>query len=219
MSPFFVTGTTAQEIDLRPAPGDVIRSWTSDDLHSYVAARLGTLETGLTNRSIAAYSAPPTTTPASTTHARDAGYTFTTVATDVRVTCGNNRLAALAADAMTSPVYRYVVTSCPARGARALNVDFSAKYAFHGWDIYAFFDTYESITPGSHASDADKRFSAAMQDNVLFFIKNGKPRDRHWLPYPESVALIGQRVHVNSTYNSHQCSDLWRSYFKYSWTN
>ena len=142
------------------------------------------------------------------------------MATDIRVTCGNNRLAAIASEALTSPVYRYVVTSSPSKGARALNVDFTAKYAFHGWDIYAFLGTYNSIMSGY--SDADKRFSSTLQDNILKFINTGKPEDKSWLPYPQKVALISDRIGVNKSYNAEQCL-FWRDaiedFANYSWTN
>ena len=204
------SGTTAQEVDLDPAPGDAIRSWTDEDLVNYVSRRLDKFDAddpGLANRSLVAY----------THSSRDAEHAFTTMTTDVRVTCGNNRLAALAAQTLRSPVYRYGVTSTPSRGAHALNTEFAAKYAFHGWDVYAFFGTYDMIM--SDHSESDERFSATLQDNFLFFGKSGKPRDPKWLPYPEKVALIGERLQINSTYNSQQCSNLWRGYFKYSWTN
>lgn len=207
-----ISGTTAQEIDYRPAPGDAIKKWDDDDLYTYVSRHLDPFQPGLTNRSLELYAS-----------SRDPEYTFTTMASDIRVTCGNHRLAALADDAMTQPVYRYVVTSWPSRSARALNVDFSAKYAFHGWDIYAFLDTYKSILSGE-GSGSDRRFSEILQENVMHFVRTGRPRDAAWLTYPRAVALISDKLMINKTYHSEQCN-MWRDVSedwkdgRYSWMN
>ena len=203
------TGTTAQEIDFGPAPGDRIKSWGKDDLYRYVATRLERFEKGLSNASLKLYESN-----------WDAEYIFTTMTSDLRVNCGINKLAEKAAAALTSPVFRYVITAFPSSTAHPLNFPFKAKYAFHSFDIYAFLDTYHMIM--SDVSESDRSFSQTMRDYFVEFAEKLEfPAVSQWKPYPSSVALIGSTVSVNaSEYNAAQCK-FWddHNFFSYSWIN
>mmetsp|Transcript_28164 Transcript_28164/g.54896 ORF Transcript_28164/g.54896 Transcript_28164/m.54896 type:complete len:574 (-) Transcript_28164:394-2115(-) len=57
--------------------------------------------------------------------------------TDLAITCGNDRLAKLAAKGFKSPVYRVMVTQRPVKPIpTAMVPGFTMRYTFHNWDLF-----------------------------------------------------------------------------------
>lgn len=146
-------------------------------------------------------------------------YLMTTIASDMRVTCGNNALAKLSVKALNmTKVYRYVVTAFPNKPAHPLNFHFDAKFAFHGIDIYAFLNTFGTITE-------DVKLQSLinfLRRNVKNFVVHGKPDYDEWGIYPQ-VAELGKRMKIVEGYAKEQC-DYWRNFEngileKYWWIN
>ena len=200
------TGTTAQEVDLDPEPGETLLTWSADDLHMNVERRLDAFAVGLANRTLSQYLQD-------SSRKVDAELVYTSIATDMRVTCGNNRLALLASEAMTSPVYRYVTTACPSSRVRLRGSSFEPKYSFHGVDMFAFMDSIGEI-PDS--------FTRLLRNNIKSFANTGAPQDADWLPYPLSVAILSEHLQVSAQYETFDCV-TWKEeiehFSNYSWTN
>ena len=141
------------------------------------------------------------------------------MATDIRIGCLNDVLTQKAAKALKSPVYRYVVTSWPSVPIRAYGVTWPAKYAFHTWDVFAFFDALDTAFPKGPAK-SDEEFRRNIQEELLSLVHAGKPRDKLWLPYPNNTALIADKITFVDRYNKPQC-EMWEKYniLPYSWIN
>lgn len=176
-------------------------------MRTYVESRLSPFGASLPNESLALYHNYNST----------AEYLFTTMASDVRMTCGNDVMTQKAASALTKGVYRYVVTSFPSSPAPVMG--FPAIYAFHTWDIYAFFDNFQYVLSGE-TRDSDRDFGEIMRRNMMNFVRNGVPSDSSWKSYPENTALISDKFQVVKTYHKDQC-EFWinNNFFKYSWVN
>ena len=205
------TGTTAQEIDMNPAPGGQIETWNMDDLRKYVHRKLRTFNPSYSNRSLELYK-----TDVKMQYLAE--YIFSTMTTDLRITCGNDIMAGKMSRAFNSNVYRYIVTSFPSEPVSVFGYDFKAKFAFHAWDTYAFFGTFRYIL-GTRGSDAD--FQYTLRRNIMHFVEEGRPADDTWKAYKYNVtALIGRDLKANATYHKEQC-DFWinKGFFPYSWIN
>ncbi|KAF7649998.1 hypothetical protein LDENG_00133060, partial [Lucifuga dentata] len=123
----FLIGTTEQETDFSP-PVQNISMWTWEDYDWFVTEKLGSFSKNLPKDALSLYtrSAPCPTTDRCPERA------YTTMTSDIRVTCPNNDLARRAAAALQSPVYRYVVTHTPSVAANVTGQLFSfpARFSF-----------------------------------------------------------------------------------------
>uniref|UniRef100_A0A3P9K7B5 Carboxylic ester hydrolase n=1 Tax=Oryzias latipes TaxID=8090 RepID=A0A3P9K7B5_ORYLA len=122
--------------------------------------------------------------------------------------------------ALSSPVYRYVVTytpSGPMNGSRSL-VPFPSRFAFHCLDVVAFFGGLEDLQ-GKPLSDRDRSFQDLLRRHLVSFIKTGRMAS-DWSVYPESTALLSDSLELVQNYSQARC-DLWRSsgLFDYAWMN
>lgn len=148
----------------------------------------------------------------------DPVYKVTTLSSDIFVTCGNNELAAAAAGSLSSPVYRYIVTSFPSSSASSYHGPWDSKFAFHCWDSFIFFDgEWVFLKKPPQKSDFD--FKQVVKKFALEFIKDG--RISGWKKYPEATAFIDRNVTFkDSIYHEKQCA-FWKDngILKYEWSD
>ncbi|XP_062248042.1 para-nitrobenzyl esterase isoform X2 [Platichthys flesus] len=210
-----VVGSTEQEMDFRP-PAENISRWTWEDYRWFVTDKLEPFNKTLPKDALDLYPVSGTCP----TVDRCPEWAYTTMASDIRVTCPNNELAGLAAAALTSPVYRYVVTHTPSGPISATSdlLPFSSRFAFHRLDALAFFSGLESVL-GTPLSDGDKRFQEVITRHLVTFAKTGK-MEKAWPEFPAATALLSGRLSVTPNHSAARC-DLWREngLFDYAWPN
>ena len=208
-----IVGSTAQELDFGPTPGKELLKWSDADLFEYVYEKLAPFNETFPNISLAMY-------PVTVKTDFPAEYVFTTMGSDIRVNCGTDILTKKMASALTNNVYRYVVTSFPSKPVNPLGFDFPAKFAFHAWDTYAFFNGFHHVMD---SSKSDEMFRDVLRENIMSFVRTGQPADSRWTPVREgqlTTALISDKLVVNASYHKAQC-DFWtrNGFFSYSWIN
>ncbi|CAF90738.1 unnamed protein product, partial [Tetraodon nigroviridis] len=164
---------------------------------------------------------------------------FTTMVSDIRVTCPNNDLALRAAGlasgslfwisgavnvtlaaALDSPVYRYVVTHTPSGPVKATGdlLPFPSRFSFHCLDVLTFFGSL-GVVLGKQLSDKDQNFERLIRQYLVTFATTGK-MDSSWPEYPSATALLSDRLTLVQSYSADRC-ELWRnnSLFSYAWIN
>lgn len=203
-----LAGTTAQELDFLPTPPD-LKSWTWEDYTSHVHKKLDTFGEEVSTKALAMYPPSPSYTPE---------YAFTSLGSDLRVTCPNDVMTAHAAESFKSNVWRYVVTSQPSVPVNAIGVPFASKYSFHMWDYIAFSGFISHYIEKPSASD--EAFEQTMTQEILSFVRTGLVKTSAWKPYPASVALFNTSTEVSAGFKSKFC-DYWlkNSFFSYAWIN
>jgi len=127
---------------------------------------------------------------------------YTTLATDIRLTCTTTKiLDDVRNSGRSSPVYQYVVTSTPSSPVHAADSprsDWSAQYAYSGWDINAFFG-FEGLDISR--DDQDTNFQNTIIENVRSFINQGEVLNVLWRSQPNSTAkLTSSGVTMTSHY-------------------
>ena len=194
-----------------PAPGEAIKTWTDEQYLSYVKSHLDTFGENITNQVLELYN--------SVLSGGDPEYNFTTLTSDLRMNCGNDVLAEKASRALSSGVYRYIATSKPSSSVHPFGIPFAAKYAFHSWDVFAFFDSMADFMEKMPEA-SDRQFSYLMRKNLMSFAVHGVPADSRWLPFSNVTALISESMDYTPRYHEQQC-DFWKEngFFAYSWIN
>lgn len=144
-------------------------------------------------------------------------YQYTTMTSDVRVTCPNNIMTDILANSFTSPVYRYVSSARPSHPVHIVNLPCEARYACHMWDSTAFFG---SIDGYYKPEAADLEFQQIMQKEMINFAKTGKPLSSAWKKSPHGVAILSPKLTTVDSYHSAMC-EFWNKYnfFSYAWIN
>ncbi|KAJ8252000.1 hypothetical protein COCON_G00213120 [Conger conger] len=209
----FVVGTTEQEADFSPIYEN-ISTWIWDDYRWFVTEKLSPFDASLPKEALELYP----TSDWCPTNDRCPERQYTTMVSDLRVTCPNNDLASRAARALRSPVYRYVVTHTPSKEANTSPlIPFSARFSFHGLDILAFFRGLRGEL--GQMSPADQSFQDIITTNFVDFAKTGKMPDT-WPQYPSHMALLSSNFTVIQNYSSARCI-LWeeKGFFPYAWAN
>ncbi|KAK2854327.1 hypothetical protein Q5P01_006988 [Channa striata] len=211
----FLVGTTEQEVDFSP-PARNISEWTYGDYDWFVTEKLKSFNESLPKKALDLY---PRSAPCPTRD-RCPERAFTTMVSDVRVTCPNNDLAQKAAAALKSPVYRYLVTHTPS-GPVNTSIDFlpfPSRFSFHCLDVLAFFGGLELVL-GKPLSDQDKSFQDLLTRHLVDFAKTGKMRGE-WSEYPAATALLNNTIYVQQNYSAAHC-ELWKQsgLFAYAWSN
>ncbi|XP_061885604.1 para-nitrobenzyl esterase [Entelurus aequoreus] len=210
-----VIGTTEQEVDFSPQ-AENISMWTWEDYRWFVTEKLKTFSVNLPEEALDLY---PSSAPCPTKD-RCPERAYTTMVSDLRVTCPNNDLAQRAAVALQSPVYRYVVTHTPSGpvNTSAGLIPFNSRFSFHCLDIVAFFGGLDFIleTP---PSDQDKQFQDLITRHLVHFARTGKMEDS-WPDYPAATALLSSSLVVANNYSAARCQ-LWKDngLEKYAWIN
>ncbi|XP_070567741.1 para-nitrobenzyl esterase-like [Ptychodera flava] len=202
-----VIGATAQEYDSLPLSTD-IRNWSWAQYESDVAENLDTFGKDITVQALSLYPYDKTKdTPE---------LIYTTMASDVRFTCGSSLIAEHAALSLKSPVYRYVSTWWPSEPFSDFEPPWKPRYAFHASDVYAFFGFIPYYIP--NPTKEDMQFQALMQQAIVYFAKKGvMPPEFNWLNAPDSVALIGNEMVIQEDYHKKECK-FWMNngFYRYS---
>ncbi|XP_029904358.1 uncharacterized protein LOC115357119 [Myripristis murdjan] len=210
-----VIGTTEQETDFSP-PHANISDWTWGDYEWFVTDKLRTFSADLPKEALLLY-------PSSAwcpTKNRCPERAFTTMVSDMRVTCPNNDLASRAAAALHSPVYRYVVTHTPSGPVNTSGglMPFPSRFSFHCLDAVAFFGGLDSVL-GKPLSAQDKSFQSLITHHLVNFAKEGKMVDQ-WPKYPAAIAQLSHNLSVAQNYSAAKCQ-LWQKndMYAYAWMN
>lgn len=212
----FVIGSTEQEVDFAPSAQN-ISDWTWDDYKWFVTEKLSTFNESLARQALELY---PSSAPCPTTD-RCPERAYTTMASDIRVSCPNHDLAKRAAAALHSPVYRYMVTHTPSRAINPSGLlGFPSRFAFHCLDIYAFFRGLEPLL-GAPMPEKDQHFQDLITHHLIYFAKHGKMEDG-WPEFPSSLALFSENLTVVQTDSEvvSRCA-LWEKngLYDYAWIN
>ncbi|XP_041837097.1 para-nitrobenzyl esterase [Melanotaenia boesemani] len=209
----FLVGTTEQEADFSP-PADNISAWTWGDYRWFVTDKLRSFSQDLPREALDLY---PSSAPCPTTD-RCPERAYTTMVSDIRATCPNNDLAWRAAAALSSPVYRYVVTHTPSRPVNTSSslLPYSSRFSFHSLDVMAFFGGLELIL-GKPLSKQDRSFQDLITHHFVSFAKTGR---MEWPEYPASTALLSETLKPVHNYSSARC-ELWKEngLYAYAWMN
>ncbi|KAM3877257.1 para-nitrobenzyl esterase [Diretmus argenteus] len=211
----FLVGTTEQETDFSP-PLNNISEWTWDDYRWFVTEKLGSFSDILPKEALDLY---PSSAPCPI-KVRCPERSYTTMVSDMRVTCPNNDLARRAAAALHSPVYRYVVTHTPS-GAVDIGSDlipFPSRFSFHCLDAVSFFGGLERVL-GKPLSPQDKDFQDLFTRHLVTFAKQGK-MEAQWPEFPAATALLSDKLSVVQDYSAVRCR-LWQDngFYSYAWVN
>ncbi|CAL9701234.1 unnamed protein product [Knipowitschia caucasica] len=213
----FVIGSTEQEVDFAPSSPN-ISLWTWDDYRWAVTEKLSSFSSSLSRDALDLY---PPDAPCPTTD-RCPERAYTTMTSDLRVSCPLNELARRASEALHSPVYRYLVTHTPSRAISPSPplLPFPSRFSFHCLDSVAFFQGLEPLL-GAPLTPEDQGFQDLLQHHFLHFIRHGRMEEQ-WPSFPSGLALISQNftlVQNDSTVMS-RCR-LWEEngLLDYAWTN
>ncbi len=202
-----MSGTTLEETDADwwTSAGVEIENWTEEQLRTFVASKLDSFGKNITEKCLELYP-----------FEENARRSLVRLITDSKATCGNNYLTEKAAHALESGVFRYIVTSRPSRPIHAFHAPHPAKYAFHGWDLFAFFDEISYWT-GAPETTSDTAFRMVMQEIVMNFVREGAPLNPAWREFPRT-ALLAETITFEDHYLKEQC-DFWfeNNFFNYTW--
>lgn len=209
----FVVGTTEQEADYGPVMKN-ISHWTWGDYEWFVKEKLSPFGNTSVSEALRLYnsSAP------CPINDRCPERLYTTLVSDMRVTCPNNDLARRAADALSSPVYRYIVTYTPSKAVDyAPWMPFQSRFSFHLLDSLAFFGGLEMVL--GTASPQDKAFQELLTKYFIYFAKEGK-MPAEWAEFPSRTALLDNTFRAVRDPFSERCR-LWeeQDFYKYAWIN
>jgi len=206
-----IIGTTAHEINIQPVKNFANSTW--EDYSSYVKAKLLPFVGGNVSQVLSMYNK---TLPDGSSASLQ--FAYTSMASDIRLTCPNNVLALNASRAFNSSVYRYIVTNAPSSPINLIG--FSATFAIHMWDLVALF----GFPPAFHynPSPKDLRFMRNLRREFGKFIHDDL-KDSYWKQYPEHTALFtnsGVKVLNKDGYHKQEC-DFWldNGFFSYAWIN
>ncbi|XP_035484095.1 para-nitrobenzyl esterase [Scophthalmus maximus] len=210
----FLVGTTEQEVDFSPTATN-ISAWTWGDYHWFVTEKLQSFSDDLAKDALELY---PSSAPCPTTD-RCPERSFTTMVSDIRVTCPRNQLARSAAAALNSPVYRYVVTHTPSGPVNASSaglMPFASRFSFHRLDAVALFGGLESVL-GRRLSEDDRSFTRLVTRNLVNFARTGQMEEA-WPEFPAATALLSSSLSLAHNYSSARC-ELWRDsgLLAYAW--
>ncbi|XP_045206987.2 fumonisin B1 esterase-like [Mercenaria mercenaria] len=204
-------GSTAQESDLSPSPVNVIEStWNTTDYKDHVIKMLGTFNDVVARTALHLYPENVSTPE----------FQLTTMMTDIGVTCGTDYLATILAASIRSPVYRYVATYYTKdQPATPFGARYPANYAYHGIDVYGFFNTMDYVLAHGRGS-RDAIWEDRVQREIMAFVQTGTPETSDWLHYPDITAELDTNTKTFHSYHASQC-EFWltNGFFSYSWIN
>lgn len=200
-------GSCANEIDYNPSDM-TINNWTWTQYENHVNETIGTFGRLVLQTALKLYPS----------HYITPEYQLTSMGSDIRSNCPNDVMSMYAASTFSSPVYRYVVTSKPSVPIHPVGIPFPARYAMHMWDVFAFFGFIPDYI--KHPTDSDIQWQRNVQNEVLEFVRTGKPFTSSWKPYPATTANLSEVTEAISAYNPVQCAFwLQNGVFSYSWIN
>ncbi|XP_029438661.1 uncharacterized protein LOC115079332 [Rhinatrema bivittatum] len=206
-------GTTMQEAEFSPLYPN-ISSWTEEDYEWRVKSNLATFGGTLAHDALHLY---PVSKFCDRSE-RCVEKAYMTMVSDLRVTCPNNELAKAASEALSSPVYRYVVNYTASRPALISDLlPYDSWFAFHMLDIFGFFGSLDFVLGAT--TKADRDFERLMQKHLVYFANHGEMPES-WPRYPEGIAMLSSPLSVVTNYSSDRCA-LWKDngLFDYAWIN
>ncbi|XP_066439466.1 para-nitrobenzyl esterase-like isoform X2 [Eleutherodactylus coqui] len=209
----YVIGTTLQETEFAPSSAN-ISQWSEEDYQWVVNSLLKTFGGNLSAQALSLY---PTSEFCSQPE-RCVEKAYMTMVSDLRASCPSNIRAQLAAETLTSPVYRYQVIYTPSRPAKTNNLlPYNSWFAFHTLDTLGFFRTLEQAL--GETSEDDRTFQRLIRKYFIHFTKEGT-MPPEWPEYPDGTALLSTTLRVEKNYRSAQCA-LWENndMFQYAWIN
>ncbi|KAG7333043.1 hypothetical protein KOW79_003178 [Hemibagrus wyckioides] len=207
----FVVGTTEQETDFSP-PMKNISTWTWGDYHWFLSENLRPFGDDVLSQALKLYNSS-TLCPIND---RCPERLYTTLVSDMRASCPSNRLATRAAEALKSPVYRYLATYTPSKAADSSTwLPYPSRFSFHTIDSLAFFGGLE-MALGTMTSK-DKAFQQTLTKYFIQFAKEGKmPED--WPEFPSQTVMLNETLSVAQNL-AERCA-LWeKSFYSYAWIN
>jgi|JYMV01.1.fsa_nt_gi carboxylesterase type B len=185
-----------------------ISSWTWEDYHRCVHGYLDTFQGNISAETLVLYP-DGVETPE---------YQYTTLTTDVRITCPTNIMADILSTYFKSPVYRYVLQQRPSYPVETeAGIQFKARYSYHNWDSVGFFGIISDYyTP----TKEDRIYEQMIQREILHFARTGKPYTDNWKTYPTNIGLLDANVTVVNSYHAEMCK-FWddNNFFSYGWVN
>ena len=210
-----IIGTTAQEADI--APTVVFNNSVINEYRARVHKRLRTFGFNASTVELVLDMYNNTLFDGSSLPSLQLAYT--SMVTDLRATCPNNKVAKTASEGFKSPVYRYVVTNRPSKPLSLFG--FPSTFAFHMWDLVAFFGFPSEL--GYQPSEEDKAFMVDLRREFGEFInRKGNVKTEEWKVYPSKTALFtDEGVQVpGDEYHKEQCN-FWleNGFFSYAWIN
>ena len=208
-----IIGTTGQEINIKPVMDFSNSTW--EDYSTYVKQKLAPFIGKNVSMVLALYNKSELSKEPLSPQ-----FSYSSMASDIRLSCPNDVFASKASQGFKSPVYRYVVTSAP---SSPINVfGYPATFAFHMWDLIALF----GFPPAFHytPSPRDQSFMKDLRREFGKFINNEfNQEDAPWKKFPKSTALFtdsGVKVLDSNGYHTEECA-FWlnNGFFSYGWIN
>lgn len=212
----FLIGSTEQETDYYPTFLN-LSDWTWDDYHWFVTEGLSAFNKTLVKLALDQY---PSSRPCPTT-TRCPERAYTTMVSDIRVSCPYTDMAKRAAAALRSPVFRYIVTHTPTRAITPTGLTpFPSRFAFHCMDPDAFFLGLDLLL-GSPLAKPDQNFQELLTYHLTHFAKHGKMVEE-WPEFPSGIGLLSENLTVVSSDAEiiSRCA-LWEGsgLFAYAWAS
>ncbi|KAL8587513.1 hypothetical protein ACOMHN_000919 [Nucella lapillus] len=187
--------TMAQETDLLPFD-PTMTSWSWQHYKATVTEQLTPISPSLIRPALQQYPPDSTLTPE---------YQYTTMLSDIRMTCPSQVSADLASRKFRSPVFRAVITSSPSTPVNLLNVS-AACYSFHGWDLMVFFGDFAAF--GFHPTAEDLQFQKLLRQQMMSFAREGRPEAAVWDVSRMCTALLSDHVFPVEHYRKSRC-EFW----------
>lgn len=115
----------------------------------------------------------------------------------------------------TTPVYMYVAEIYPTHNVRLAS---QSENTFVGWDVAVFFNSFRELdfTEGQ----GDVNFQNVIREQVLSFIKHGRPDASRWQTVDVNTGVISTDVTVSPVSDEYfQKCELWKKlgFFNYTW--
>ena len=167
-----IAGSAAQEVDDVPVPPN-LGAWNFSMYENHVHLKLDPFGPGVATSALIYYDCH-----------RTPEYQLSSMVTDMRALCPLNDLLEIAASKFTQPVYRYIVERIPTQRIESEN---AAMYAFHGVDLYAFFDTLSNFAEST--SEKDLQFQKVVKSAVLEFVHSGQIQGWEAVPHGTGLAV------------------------------
>ncbi|CAH1786713.1 unnamed protein product [Owenia fusiformis] len=199
-----VIGNTAQEIDFAPTEMD-LPTWTWEKYDQVVRDAMDSFDNTLADQVLQDY--PHNVTPQ---------FQFTSLVSDARVICATDVLTQKAADAFTSPVYRYVLTAVPSKPI-TLKFKYAAEYAFHGFDSMSFFGDFSKYMDTT--GENENKLTEILRSGIKEFVTTGKITN--WPDWETGTAIISNKVETRPRYKENECRRWEAAPFfpSYAWIN
>ncbi|CAG5134482.1 unnamed protein product [Candidula unifasciata] len=136
---------------------------------------------------------------------------------DVKNVCPTKVLAnaVLTTYLNSSAVFMYLADFVPSNHIQASSPE---RIVFFGWDIVAFFGTFQDL--GFKIGQGELNFQNILREEIMSFVKSGRPDASRWKTADVNVGVIGSDVTVTPVaFDDFVQCDLWKQYgfFNYTW--